>query len=417
MATEAPPAPPPAAPPAATPPAPAPAGEIHVIPQPVQPAPPPKKGSVMDQMMADMERRAGDREKGQTPKAAPEPKPGTEITGDETPPTETTPPTEVPTEVPEAGKKPNPWKIVDTWKARAAAAEAKLAEAAANAVNPAEKAKLETRLSELETRNKELAEEIKYEAYVKSPEFKENFEKPYEAAWNSAMTDLGELTVIDGPEERPVTTDDILNLVKLKLGPAMEEAKEKFGDFAGEAMRHRKVILDLFNAKQKALTDARTNTEQREAQITQQREAQMSELQGQIQKTWAQANEMALADERAGKFFKPVEGDDENNKRLENGYKMVDAAWSGNAFDPRLNPKQREDLIKAQAAVRHRAAAFGRVVATNHKLETENQELKKRLSEYEDSTPPAGGSSPAATRTVGGSVMEQMFADLEKRAK
>ncbi len=419
MATEAPVAP--AAPPAGpTPPNPvAPTTTINVVPQPIQKSEPPKKGSMMEQMRTELRKKA---------KVGGEPAPQEPITPSEptTPPdpgTEPPEPTaEIPTDpavTPETKKeKANPWKIVDTWKKRAAEAEAKLAEAAANAVNPAEKVKLEEKLTALEAQNKELAEEIKYEAYVKSPEFKQNYEKPYELAWQAAMGELSEITVIDNGAEREVVADDILQLVNLKLGPARELAEEKFGHFADDVMRHRKQIKDLFLSKQAALESARKDVDTKQRQFAEQNARQINELQSHVQQAWTKANDLALSDPKAGKFFKPVEGDDENNKRLERGYRMVDEAWSHNALDPALTQQQREQIVTAQAAVRHRAAAFGRVIADNQKLAAELAELKSRLESYEGSTPTTGGSLPASQPGImGGSVMEQMKSRLRGLAK
>lgn len=391
-----------------------PTSEIHVIPQPVEGKPEPKKGSAMERMRAKLAEKAS----GGTPPPPAEPETKVEEPGQSSviePPAE---PGEPPAAGNEPKKKPNPWTIVDQWKARAAAAEAKLAEAAANAVNPAEKAKLEERLATLEATNKELAEELKYEAYVKSPEFKETHEKPYAAAWDQAMSELSELTVIDGGEERPVAASDLLQLVNMKLGDARDLAEEKFGHFANDVMIHRKKIKDLFTAKQLALESARNNSEERTRQIHEQRSRQATELQSMVAQEWNKANDMALADPKAGKFFRPAEGDEETNKRLERGYKMVDEAFSRNALDPSITPEERQKIVMTQASVRHRAAAFGRVLSENVKLEARVAELTERLKQYDDSTPPVGGSLPPSPgAALGGSMMERMKAKLAERAK
>jgi hypothetical protein len=426
-ATASPPAAPAASSPApsAPPPPPSASPDIHVTPAEVDRGPKqpePRKGSAREKLFDDLRRKA-------RPTNAPEEKEEPELKGSpasgspgEQPPKEGSEVSPEPPAATEAGaavsaeakKKVSPWKLVEEYKARLATLEKEVADAKTTRLDPKEKEDLTTRLSAAEKRAQDLDEHIKYVDYTKSREFAEKYQKPYEEAWKKAMGELGEL-VIDDPTSpngsRPITPDDLLELVNMPLQKARELANATYGDFADDVMTHRKEIKNLFEAQQKGLAEAR--------KLGLDRTKKIQEFQQHITKTivdhWNKANQEVVADEKLARFFKPVAGDEESAKRLERGYKLSDKAFAVDSRDPRLTPQQREDAVRTHAAVRNRAAAFGHAVYLLEKAEAEVKSLKAELDKYR-STEPGQGEGTRPVSAAPSSARDSVFGALRKYA-
>lgn len=430
MPAEAPPAPPPAAPaaPAAPPAAPAPKGEIQLTPAAIENGPKAviKKGSAMERLTQDLRKKAKpqffeQREEtpapeGQTPpdpNAKPEegtaPKEGTAPAGEQTPPKG------------EKGKETkNPWKMVDEYKARAAKAESELLEAKKVGGDPAKIKEFQDQITNLRKTNEELETEIRFTNYAKSSEFKAKFKDPYDKAWTRAVKELSEVTVTDPNTgaERAAKVDDLAEIVNLPLGKARAAAEATFGPFADDVMGYRKEILALFEAQETALKDARENSIKRDKEREETIQKTSGEIQGQIKQHWEKANSEWLADEKVGSYFKPVEGDQDGNLRLSKGFELVDRAFSENPNDPNLTAEQRASIIKRHAAVRLRAAGFGRLKAQADSYKARIEALEKELADYKGSVPGVGGTSQASPATEGGSSgWARLRAELQKKAK
>jgi hypothetical protein len=319
-------------------------------------------------------------------------------------------------EDPKKGKV-NPWKLVDEYKAKVAAAEARILETEKRAIPEDQWKKTNETLTQREARLKELEEEIRYVNYSKSEEFKTKYQQPYEKQWQRTMSELGELTMetADGGT-RPLAANDILDLVNAPLGKAHEMAVERFGDLAPEVMAHRKEIRKLFDEQSSALDEARKSGADREKNITEQSQRQYAETSTQIRETWSKANEEVTVDPKYGAYFTPVEGDQEGNLRLAKGFELADRAFSENPLAPGLTSEQRQSIVRRHAAVRNRAAAFGRLTYQNAQAKSRIAALEKQLAEYKGSEPPAGGSAPKTT-TEKPSGMARIREGLQKIAK
>jgi hypothetical protein len=319
-------------------------------------------------------------------------------------------------EDPKKGKV-NPWKLVDEYKAKVAAAEARILETEKRAIPEDQWKKTNETLTQREARLKELEEEIRYVNYSKSEEFKTKYQQPYEKQWQRTMSELGELTVetADGGT-RPLAANDILDLVNAPLGKAHEMAVERFGDLAPEVMAHRKEIRKLFDEQSSALDEARKSGADREKNITEQSQRQYAETSTQIRETWSKANEEVTVDPKYGAYFTPVDGDQEGNLRLAKGFELADRAFSENPLAPGLTAEQRQSIVRRHAAVRNRAAAFGRLTYQNAQAKSRIAALEKQLAEYKGSEPPAGGSAPKTT-TEKPSGMSRIREGLQKIAK
>lgn len=291
-------------------------------------------------------------------------------------------------------KKVNPWKIVDEWKDKYAKLEKDYVAVKSTAIDPEKEKQYTERLTASEKRQNELVEELRFHNYEKyDPEFKKNYDQPYQSAWMSAVEEITQLplTLPDGTV-RAATADDLLKLMNLPPVDARERAEEMFGKFADDALAHRKEVRRLFDARHRALEEAKKTlgeTEKKRMETFQAQHKTMSEAVG---KVWQEANQKALEHEQYGEYFKPVEGDEEGNLKLAKGFELADRAFTESPFDPKLKPEERAAIVRRHSAVRNRAAAFGRIVLWNKTLKEQVASLEKELSDYRNGEPKDGDS-------------------------
>lgn len=444
----APPAPPPAAAPPAgvtivgeRPPAPPlpPTSEIHVSGMPTSAtAPPaPKKGSARAEMRDALRKRAaeGDEPKpdrkpatppSTTAPAATQPKPG-EGGAEDSPPTpgeaatpETPPAGQAPAAAPDKkGAKPNPWKLLDAEKAARGKVEQEFQEYRSKVPRDVDVKALSERAQKAEEAAAKLADEIRFHNYEKSPEFQQQFQEPYVAAFRQAMSDLAEVTVTDPTtgQARKFTDDDLAQLSFMPLTQAKETATRLFPDFADDIMAARKEIRGLWDKRQRALEEWKGKGAERAKQAFEQQQKQRGELATAVKTDWEAVNTEMLADENHGQFFRPREGDQEWNTRLEKGFKLADDAFAANLLDPAMTPEQRKQAIRRYAAVRARAAGWGALRFENGKLQGRVKELEAELARYKETVPPTGGTSAGQTAPAGHvRASELMRQELRKRA-
>lgn len=317
-------------------------------------------------------------------------------------------------------KKVNPWKLADEHKKARAQLEAEVADLKKLVANPeTRKAEVE-RLTAIEKRNQELEETIRFVDYSKSKEFTDKYQKPYEAAWTRAMSELKELTVEDTStgETRSMAPADLLELVNMPLKQARERADELYGAAANDVMNYRKEIRGLYEQQSQALDQARKSGVEKHKLDTDQHTQKMQALQAETSKHWEAVNKAIIENETTGPYFRPVEGNDEINGRLEKGYKFVDETMAMNPLNPDLTPEQRQDAIKRHASLRHRAAAFGRM---RHEVETLRKQYKgamEKLSQFEKSVPNFGGDSQQAAEILAnGGKMSGLMQRLQAKAR
>lgn len=389
------------------------------------PAEPPKPGSAREQMFKALRAKAKP-----APETEPEPVPKP-ATPPETKPAETKPEdapvseskaaTEPTPEEAKGKTKTNPWKLVEQYKTKLSEAEKQIAEAKTASMAEQERKSLTERAEKAEARIKEYDQELQFQNFTKSDDFKKKYQEPYEAAWKRAMSDVKELAITDptNGETRAVTIQDMMELVNLPLGKARDSADALFGKFADDVMAHRKEIRSLFEAQTAAIEEAKTKAGEWNKQRQEQLEKTTAELREFTKKTWQEANEAALKDEHYGKYFQPVEGDEDWNQRLAKGTELVDRAFSENPADPRLTPEQRALVIKRHAAVRNRARAFGPIRHKLEKAESRIAELEKELAQFKETTPPTegGGSTKPNGEITPPKARDEVFGALRKIAK
>jgi hypothetical protein len=412
---DAPPAPPPGVrivqPSTPPKPPPAPTHEIHVAvgrdPNPTHE--PPKPGTAKDRLSQALYKKAGiDRPASGTPPAdqvrpgqpspdpgatPPEPgegtppDPGSEGTDPATPPAKpATPPAD-----PKKGKV-NPWHLVEEYKGKVATLEKQIVEGKGVTLAEQEKKSFLDQIQKLSDRNKALEDEMRFVNYEQSEEFKSKYQEPYEKAFSNAVQEMSELTVSDeAGNVRQVNHQDILQLCQMPLAEARKFANDKYGDFADDMMQHRKEIRNLFQARQQALKEAKENGSKRLKEQTDLAQATIQKIQQHVTDTWTSANEAVTKDPSYGTYFTPVEGDQDGNQRLAKGFALVDRAFTENPNDPRLSTEERTAVVKRHAAVRARAAGFGRLRSWYEAAKARVEELEKELGQYKASTPETGG--------------------------
>ena len=204
----------------------------------------------------------------------------------------------------------------------------------------------------------------------------------------------------------------------MPLAKARQIAQEVFGDFADDVMAHRKEIRSLFDAQAAALEDAKKNGQDRVKQAQEEAKRNGEALQKTIVDTWKSENDAVLKNEKIAPLFTPREGDDKWNNALQQGYELVDSAFSVNPADPKLTPEQRTAAIRRHAAVRNRAASWGALKVEVDQLRATLKAAQDELAQYKGSEPPvAGGGKTNAPAPEGGDPKQRMFAELKKRAK
>lgn len=316
-------------------------------------------------------------------------------------------------------KKINPWKTIKERDTIISQKEKELADLKKMLVDPEARKVEHEKWTKVEQRNKELEEHIKFVDYSKSGEFVEKYQKPYQESWGRAMGELKEVTFSDplSGEERAMQPADLLELVNMPMVKAREKAEELYGSAANEIMAFRKEIRSLHESQAKALEKAKTegakHFEERAAEAKRQQE-QIAEFSS---KTWQEVNDAITKNEKSGEYFRPVEGNEEVNGRLERGYKLVDEAMQASPFDPRLTPEQRKKVIERHAAVRARAAAFGRI---RYELEQEraaHAAALKKLEAYESSEPGTEAGQKLSAAPGNSSAKDSVFTALRRLAK
>jgi hypothetical protein len=309
----------------------------------------------------------------------------------ETPPAEGTPPA-TPATPPAESKKVNPWKLVDQYKGQVAKLEKEVADAKSSTLPENLKKDYLTQIETLQKRNSQLEDEMRFVNYEQSSDFQEKYQKPYVRKFESIMERLSgaQIKGEDG-QPRPVTANDVLAVVSAPLNEAYTIAEEKFGRAADWVVQRGEELRSLWNERQAALDEAKTKGSERAKQQQEMTVKQQNEMKDFVSQTWNKVNQSILKDEKWSKYFSPAEGDQEGNQSLAKGFEMVDRAFSESPNAPGLTNEQREAIIARHAAVRNRAAATGRLIKWNQKLESKIAALEEELSKFKATTPPAGG--------------------------
>lgn len=246
------------------------------------------------------------------------------------------------------------------------------------------------KLAALEKENTEYREELKFTNYVKSPEFNEKYQKPYNDAWAKAVREVEQLTVTDSDgNTRQATANDILALANSPLSTLDERAETMFGRSSARVIRHIEKIRDLAEAQEKAITDAKANGAEREKSMRLHEEQRRVHVGKIIEGTNKQLSE------KYPRWFGHEDTDSEGNQVFDKGLQYVDEA-----FNP-SSTLQEDQRVQRMVVIRNKAANHDRLALHLKKLTGELKELKATLAEYEKSEPTTGKAADAVPAKSG----------------
>lgn len=319
------------------------------------------------------------------------------------------------------GKKVSPWKIVDHYKGHMARLQKEIAEIKANPGSHPEFKSITEKAAALEARNSELEEEMRYVNYQKHPEFIEKYQKPYEEAWGKAMTGLKGLQLSITNQEtgeavgRDITPQDIATFAGLDPAAARHQIKQLLPDpvDAAEVRGYVDRIRDLAHSQQKALTDQRKVSGDRERQRAEQSQLVSQQLTQEIAQTYQQT--VAEATQKYD-FLRPVEGDEKYNSALESAAKFVDESLRLNPANPKLTKEQRQEIVKKHVALRNRAIAYSTLKYKNAQMQSQLAQLQEQLKGFQSSEPGSGNGSRATVPVTPGDPMSASLAALRGMA-
>lgn len=316
------------------------------------------------------------------------------------------------------GKKPNPWKLMEEHKAARARAEAEIVQLRKLVPKPEEREAEIKRAAELEANNKALLEHLRFVDYQKHPEFQEKYEKPYLDSWNRIMKRLAGVGVADTDgNTRPVDPKDIAEISRLPADQAIELAEQKFGKLGGWVAERVEELRQLDEARADALENAKKEGMTIQKQLSEADAIHQQKLNEFLAETWNKATQEIETHSRYGEYFKPKEGDDEFNARLESATEKVDKYWGKSPKDPNLTPEQRAEIVKAHAAIRNRARGFGTQNLIIERLKTERDALKTELEQFKSSVPKTDGSQPENTNGQPANPWSAFEARMDKLVK
>lgn len=240
----------------------------------------------------------------------------------------------------------------------------------------------QTKLEASERRRSELETEIRYLDYQRSQEFEEKYHGPLKQEWRSTMEDLEGMVINDGDKEREVTPQDVARLLTMNNVQARRACDELFGSAASVVMEHRAKLMQMTNARAKAIDEWKEKGSLRDAEVQKQRQAMRSKWESDIEGYQQEYPEM----------FGRVDGDDAGNRLIESGMGLARKAFLAEGVKDGLTPEQRrEEVLEAQTMVALRAAAYPRVLRDLKTAKAQLKELQDKLAEYQVSEPEPGG--------------------------
>jgi hypothetical protein len=292
---------------------------------------------------------------------------------------------------------------------------------------PTEHPEVKTLTEQVESLRKEkakLEEEFRYVDYEKSPEYKEKFWQPYEDAWNRGRQMMGRLKATDTEGNvRAATPEDFDGLMKDYLNDpeaAATRLENMFGPRASLITPHMLEVEKAGVASRNAISEFRKTGSEREKQ----RSETFSRVEKEITDHWTAATKPETVPDQWKPYVLPKGTDKDGNPIdkegdaiLEKGLAEFDRAASENARNPQLTKEQRQAVLGRAAAIRNKAASFGRLVRDIRAKDTRIAELEKELKDFQASEPGAGeGEREAKGKGASAETMEGALTALDKRA-
>lgn len=269
-----------------------------------------------------------------------------------------------------------------------------------------------------------LHEELKYSNYERSEEYKSKWEEPFIDAYQSGRAKIKALKVnnLETGEARQGAEADFDAVMS---APTEEAAAEMIESMFGTGARAhmvtlaREKVLDINSQRTKAIEDFRQNGSAREKQATE----FYSKLSKEVAYVWEQSIKAEAVPEKHKSFILPKGNDEagqpldaEGDSALEAGYKSFDRSAGEDARDPNLTPEQRSAVVGRAAAIRHRAAAYPRLIKWLEQRDARIADLEQSLAAYQTSEPGAGDGDRGEEKVAaGGSTMDSIMSQMERK--
>jgi len=243
-------------------------------------------------------------------------------------------------------------------------------------------AALTARMETLEREKEEAIANLRAHKQEASPEFKKQYEEPFNQAAEFAKADVLQMTLLKSFQneagenvtvpDRPATWDDFVTLYRLPASKQMTEARKLFGDGAEIINDHLKSLRRLDFQKTQAFEVEKSNYKQRLADEEGRAAARKEQI--------AQARQKVDRDLVASKeeYRDPPE-DTESAEARKKGYEIFDR-----------EPKTMEEAIVKERHVRHIVAAHFAKKLQILRLQKENETLKSELSQFKNPQPKPG---------------------------
>jgi hypothetical protein len=268
----------------------------------------------------------------------------------------------------------------------------------------ADTSKLTERLAAIEKERDEFKAQVWEVKFERSDEFQTKYEKPFQAAANSAKALVEGLEVQETDGEgntttRKATWQDFSSLYAMPLGKSIAAITKLFGPAASIVSHELLSLQKLDKARGDALTEASTQREQRmkaeEAKSAQERATRAEKEQGLV-KLWTDKNKEIA--EKNPEYFLPDPKDKEAAAILQKSYELLDQRY-GNKDLPV------EKQVEMDAQIRNRAAAHPLMVYRLNKASERIAELEAQIAEMTESEAgepprrPGGHTQSAAKET------------------
>lgn len=251
-------------------------------------------------------------------------------------------------------------------------------------------------------------EEIRYTNYEKSQEFQEKYLKPYQDTAKRLTAEAMEVVrEVDG-QFVALTDKEFWSIVSSPtLAEAGNVAKALLPNdptMAAHLLKMRAEIQNSWNAMHQAKEEYRVKGAEREK--TQKAEAERVEREQQEkqkqtmtarQQRFREMSEAALNEPKLADLFKAADDDAKGKELLTKGFKSADRAFgegerneAGELIGDDGKPLDEDQLLAIYSSVRNKAGAFNYVSYKYRNALNELAEVKRKLAQYESSTPGAG---------------------------
>lgn len=245
--------------------------------------------------------------------------------------------------------------------------------------------KIKAEIEELKKERQELTTKVAFTDFTQSKEYETQFINPIKDLWKTIQSEIADWTFQD-EEDQPVkvTTDHVMQLLRMNTPAAAAQAQKMFGAAASEFMAHRRTLIDLYTKRDNAVNEWK----EKGSKLKEDRDRQLQDEARSTVETFDKRIK-EYSSNRPDVFGEPQ--DAEEKKFFLEGQKIVDMAFRGTGIKDGLTPEQRRTaIVHAQANVAAKAAMFGAILMRLEKRDSEIEALKAKLAQFEGTEPTEG---------------------------